>query len=169
MDPNQTAPQQSYNPAKPTNLQPLDTVQLPKPPNEGSVINSDKYFTWSKVREDFRRPVKRVGLTVISLLAIITLLSVLINGLKSLFTHTPPTPSTFQPTSSPIQAPTVSSTAITNTALAIKCGTGKVPGIKVDTIFYQQHPELKGRRLTNSEADKSLRVKWCEIADRLSN
>jgi hypothetical protein len=161
MDPNETSPQKPYHPANPTNYQPLDTVQLPKPPDGDNVINSDKYFSWSKVRKDFDLPVKRVGLTVIGLLGIIMLLSVLINSVKSLFIPTPP-PTQTQPKVSSNPAPV-------NSNSATKCGNGQVSGSKIDKIFYQQHPELKGRRLTNSEADKPLRAEWCAMGEGLSN
>ncbi len=38
---------------------------------------------------------------------------------------------------------------------------------KVDELFHQQHPELKGRVLTNKSEDDALRDDWSEIAEKL--
>lgn len=38
---------------------------------------------------------------------------------------------------------------------------------KVDELFHQQHPELKGRGLTNKSEDAALRNDWSEIAEKL--
>ena len=36
---------------------------------------------------------------------------------------------------------------------------------KVDQLFYAQHPELRGRSLTNKPEDAELREEWCKIAE----
>jgi serine/threonine protein kinase, bacterial len=36
---------------------------------------------------------------------------------------------------------------------------------QVNEQFYQRHPQVRGRSLTNSAADQVLRNNWCEIAD----
>ncbi|HCA95547.1 MAG TPA: hypothetical protein DEP38_13140, partial [Cyanobacteria bacterium UBA9226] len=38
---------------------------------------------------------------------------------------------------------------------------------KVDELFHQQHPELKGRALTNKPEDAVMRDDWSEIAEKL--
>lgn len=38
---------------------------------------------------------------------------------------------------------------------------------KVDELFHQQHPELKGRVLTSKSEDAGLRDDWSEIAEKL--
>ena len=38
---------------------------------------------------------------------------------------------------------------------------------KVDELFHKQHPELKGRSLTNKQDDAAMRDDWSEIAEKL--
>ncbi len=170
MDPNKTAPQQPHRPAKPTNHRPLKTVQLPDH-ERGSRINSDRDFSWTQVWQDFRRPVKQIGTLVIGLLVLGFLTSLSINAVKGLFAPKPLPISTTptQPATPTSPSPVVNNSPTTVPATATKCGNGKVSGAKIDRAFYAKHPELNGRRLTNSDADKSLREDWCAVANSLSN
>ena len=38
---------------------------------------------------------------------------------------------------------------------------------KVDELFYNKYPELKGRTLTENPEDAEIRKKWCEVAEDL--
>jgi hypothetical protein len=164
MDPNKTSPQQPYQPPLPTNCQPLDTIQAPQPPDRG-VINSDKYFTWAKVRADFALPIKRVGVGMVVLFVSVVTISFAIDSVKSLFVHKP---NQSQSSNTSNSTSVANSTTNVPSAIIAKCGNERVSKVKVDRIFARQHPELNGRKLTNSEADKTLQKEWCAIADRLS-
>jgi hypothetical protein len=163
MDPNETSPSQPYQPPSPTNVQPLGTIKVPQPPNP-VVINSDKYFTWAQVQADFAVVNKRVGFGMVVLFVSIVGISFTIDRVKSLFSHNPPQSQSANNSNS---ASVANNTTNTPIAIIAKCGDERVSNVKVDRIFAKRHPELNGRKLTNSEADKPLQSEWCAIADRL--
>jgi hypothetical protein len=163
MDPNETSPSQPYQPPNPTNVQPLGTIKVPQPPNP-VVINSDKYFTWAQVQADFAVANKRVGFGMVVLFVSIVGISFTIDRVKSLFAHEP---TQSQPSDRSNSTSVANKTTNATIAVIAKCGNDRVSNVKVDKIFAKQHPELNGRKLTNSAADKPLQSEWCAIADRL--
>jgi hypothetical protein len=197
MAPQPTNP--SHNPPATTNT---DGIQLPKfpasraaqPTNLGQSppphkiqnqktwqaprIHAGEAFsevTKSLMSDDFRKPLKRVGLALGALFLTIWLLSMIYNAIAGLFQHSPTAPSAFStPAASPVVSPgTTAATSIPAknncTGVSVKMKTANISTKQVDRLFWQKHPEHLNKALDLSIAtERALGQEWCQIAGDLA-
>jgi serine/threonine protein kinase len=137
--------------------------QIPVPPISPSIYylfqNAD---IWRRIKKDFNKPLMYVGGGVIVIFTGIFILGKIIQGIAGIFQPSPsPTVST-----APIP-PTSTAPSPSPTSFLDRMKAAKVSNTDVNKVFYQKHPEINGRQLGNSEADRQLAKEWVQIAEDL--
>jgi hypothetical protein len=163
-----TNPGQSSNPPEPIGSQPTHSpaaakktsYQLPKTWQFG--IKKEKGVTQkttTPMGQDFKMPLRRVGLALFALFIVIWLISSVYGAVTGFFSNRKP-----QVAVSPVAvAPEQAKTDICN-GMTAKMLAAKVSSKQVDKVFWQKHPDKLNKPIGN---DAVLRQEWCKIAEEL--
>jgi hypothetical protein len=159
--------------AKPTNLGPSPPPIPPSSPqktwqaprlHQGEPISQTEQ---SPITDDFRKPLKRVGLALGAVFIAILLISFIYNAVAGMFQKVLPQASPVV-ASSPALAP-VNASPDACTGMSAKMKTARVSGKQVDRVFWQKHPDRVNKTLDlSAAADRELRQEWCQIAGELT-
>ncbi len=188
---------QPTNPGQSPQLPPRNNIQLPQnftapsgsqptqPPktwqaprlHPGEPISEEEK---SPILDDFRQPLKRVGVAIAALFITGLLISLIVNAIAGLFRGAAPQP----PASSLVAAsPQVAiskevAKAIPTshnenrnacTDIPTKMKAAQISSQQVDRVFWQKHPDRVNKTLDLSAAtDRTLRQEWCQIAGDLA-
>jgi hypothetical protein len=160
-----TNPIQPTSPAQSANAAQQVSEQLPKTWYFG--ISGERGLsqkTIPPIQDDFKQPLKRVGLAFVGLFAIICLVTAVYKVfIKNFPSHsTTATPSATVPVE---QADACS-------GMTAKMQTAKVSSRQVDKIFWQKHPDKLNKPIAPLAPkaignDPALRQEWCQIAGEL--
>jgi serine/threonine protein kinase len=140
------------------------------PVGQGNKITSSIYYMfanadiWGRFKKDFSKPAMYIGGGIAALFIIIIVGHSIFKAVSGLFTPTASTTSTTATTSAGSASPPSSEQ---RSSLIDRMKAAKVSSADVDRVFFIRHPELKGRVLGNSDADRSLKAEWVQIAEDL--
>jgi hypothetical protein len=160
-----TNPGQSAQPTQPVGSSPTPPAQktsdqLPKTWHfgiKGGQGVSQK--TTTPIQEDFRLPLKRVGLAFVGLFATIWLASAVYGVVAGFISGRKPQVTASPAATKPEQTKTDACSGMTAKMLA-----AKVNAKQVDKVFWQKHPDKLNKPIGN---DVTLRQEWCQIAAEL--
>ncbi len=158
-----TNPGQSAQPTQPAGSTPptqKTSGQLPKTWQFG--IKGEQGFsqkTTTPIQEDFKLPLKRVGLAFVGLFVTIWLASAVYGVVSGFFSGRKPQATASPAATKPEQTKTDACSGMTAKMLAVKVSTKQV-----DKIFWQKHPDKLNKPIGN---DATLRQEWCQIATEL--
>jgi pSer/pThr/pTyr-binding forkhead associated (FHA) protein len=153
-----TNPAQPTNPLKSSVLrahQQISQILLPETWQFG--IAGEKGIsqkTTTSLRQDFKIPIRRVGITFAGLFILCWLIST-IYGLANQFFLARKDPVTTIPEQLKNDA---------CSGMTAKMLVAKVSPRQIDQVFWQKHPDKSNRQIGN---DKISRQKWCQIAEEL--
>jgi hypothetical protein len=195
------APQPTNPGQSPSGSQPTGGIQLPRfpasaaarPTNLGqppAASNTSNQKTWqaprfhqgealsettkSPITDDFRKPLKRVGLAMGLLFLTILFMSLIYNAIAGLFHRDTTTPQAVSsPTASvstdPDAAARVTPDGDNCNGITAKMKTAQVSSQQVNRLFWQKYPAKTNKALDLSlPADRALGQEWCKIAGELS-
>jgi hypothetical protein len=133
--------------------------QLPKTWHFG--ITGDKGIsqkTAVPLKEDFKLPLKRVGLAFVALFAVvwsISSVSGVLSGVLSGFTNKKPQVAA---------SPTAQNRKDACQGMTAKMVSAKITSKQVDQAFWKKHPDKLNKPIGT---DPALRQEWCQIAGEL--
>jgi hypothetical protein len=116
--------------------------------------------TTTPMQDDFKLPLKRVGVVFVGLFATVWLVSVVYGMVTGLFSGRKPQVVASPAATVPEQVKTDSCSGMT-----AKMSAAKVTSKQVDKIFWQKHPDKLNKLIGN---DAVLRQEWCQIAGELA-
>lgn len=117
---------------------------------------------WVRIKKDFKKPLIYIGGGVVILFTSIFILSAIFKAITGILGRPPsPTPATSSTTDS-AKSSTTAQKSLTDRMKAVK-----LLNSEVNKVFHQKHPELNGRQLSNSQADRLLAKEWTQIAESL--
>jgi hypothetical protein len=110
--------------------------------------------TTTSLRQDFKMPLRRVGITFVGIFILCWLISI-VYGLATQVFSAQKDPITVIP----LQSKNDACSGITRKMLL-----AKVSSRQVDQVFWQKHPDKLNKQIGN---DEILRQKWCQTAEEL--
>jgi hypothetical protein len=170
---NFTAPPSSPStkPAQKTSAQPPKTWQAPRLHPGEPISEQEK----SPIFDDFRKPLKRVGLAIAMLFITGLLISLIVNAIAGLLRGTPPPSQVSMPVAASPKVLPGKEVAKDNadrnacTDIPTKMKAAQISSKQVDRVFWQKHPDRANKTLDLSSAtDRTLRQEWCQIAGDLA-
>jgi hypothetical protein len=162
---------QPTNPGQQNISSSSQTTQQAQPANAAQKISEQLPKTWyfgisgerglsqktiPPIQEDFKQPLKRVGLTFVGLFAIIFL----VTAVYKFFIKNFPSHSTAAAPSANVPVEQADACS----GMTAKMQTAKVSSRQVDKIFWQKHPDKLNKPIGN---DPALRQEWCQTAGEL--
>jgi hypothetical protein len=152
-----TNPGQSAQPTQPVSPAQKTSDQLPKTWQFGIKGEQGvRQKTTTPIQEDFKLPLKRVGLAFVGLFATVWLVSAVYGAISGLISGRKP-----QATASPAATKPDQAKADACSGMTAKMSAAKVSAKQVDKIFWQKHPDKLNKSIGN---DATLRQEWCQIA-----
>jgi hypothetical protein len=125
--------------------------------------------------DDFRKPLKRVGLAIAMLFITGLLISLIVNAIAGLLRGTPPPSQVSMPVAASPKVLPGKEVAKDNadrnacTDIPTKMKAAQISSKQVDRVFWQKHPDRANKTLDLSSAtDRTLRQEWCQIAGDLA-